>query len=177
LKVEDGHLQMAMRRTSSSGDLKVKLASVLLAAALLALPQLSFAQSSDIFAIDYIQQNLKKGITTPADVIRAFGDPHSRDSRISSEGGSQETFVYIKNGAKPKKSGRSLGALLGVARGVVGDVASATGNYNREADRALGGAGKIADRVSSTVPAAQEQKQVTLTISFSGGVLSNFEMR
>lgn len=158
----------------------VNLPALILSAALLLASAVASAQSPDIYSVNYVMQHLRKGVTTPDDVLRSFGTPHRRDVRASSEGEAEERFVYLQGGApKPKREGGGLGRLFGAARGVMGDVAGITGSRNPELDRALGSAGRIADRVATVAPAAapeQAPAALTLTIVFSGGVLKSYDM-
>lgn len=159
--------------------------------ALLCLPAAVMAQSANVLAPDYVMQNLKKGVTKRADVLRLFGEPVHSDVQVSSETGSIETLIYGGAGPqatpKRKKSSGGFGAFLRTARGVANDVAGITGKsygYGSDTARVLNKAENLAntaDRFSASAasddasePAA---RGLTLTIQLRNGVVTSYEMR
>lgn len=167
--------------------MKLTLAMLLLAASTTALGQANHALSPE-----YVMGNLKKGVTTRADVLRLFGEPVKRDVRVSSESGSIETFVYtsgpVAQEPQKKAKGGGFSALLRTARSVAGDVAAATGRsyYGSDAADALRRAEHLAnaaDRASASVQSSaggaadsSASLALTLTIELKNGVVTSYEM-
>lgn len=157
------------------------------------------AQGPNIYSFDYVSTNLKKGVTTKAQVLDRFGEPTRKDVKLDSERGSVETYTYLQGGAPTaqtvpakKKRGGGFGNLLRTVGGAASDVASITGkNYYGSgayegayrAERAA----NLADRVSAAsesddagdAPQASQGSgagQTKLIIRIADGVVSGFEM-
>lgn len=184
----------------------MKVLNWMLAVMLLCLPAVGMTQSTNVLSPEYVMQNLKKGVTKRADVLRLFGEPAHTDVQVSSETGSFETLIYGGSGQqsqmnkqaqskalrKSKASG-GFGAFLRTARGIANDVAGITGkgtSYGSELDQGLRKAENLAntaDRLSNAAEANAAEanadaneptaQALTLTIRLQNGVLTSYEMR
>lgn len=158
------------------------------------------AQTRDIYSVEYVSSNLKKGVTTRAQVIERFGQPTRKDVKLDSEQGSVETYAYLQGGAAAqsaqteparKKRFAGLGNLVRNVGGIANDVAGATGKsyYNSgvyegayRAERAANVADRVAnaagpsDSADGQVSATPTAGHAKLLIRMADGVVSGFEM-
>lgn len=159
-------------------------ASVLLAAT----PSVSHAQQGTVshdvmFTVDYIRSNCKKGKTTKADLLAAFGQP--TQSRLNaSDSGSVEVLQYQRGAAPQAKQrggvGRGLRGLANLAAGVAeASGYSGTGQqaarFANTANRMANGADTIEGAGGAAQP-AQASGPSTLVIELTNDVVSSWTL-
>ncbi|MDQ1119646.1 MULTISPECIES: hypothetical protein [Pseudoxanthomonas] len=147
----------------------------------------AWAQTADIFDIDYVQGHLVAGKTTKAQVLESFGEPTSKKAKLSSSGGASETYVYIKGAAKKPaaSAGSGFGKMVGSLRGVLGDVSDLTGknvggevaSNSYRAQRSANAADRLSARAGTDADtSAGADGASRLTIQIQGGVVTSFDM-
>ncbi len=147
------------------------------------------ASPQNIFEVDYVLSNLKKGVTTKDQVLEHFGEPTKRDVKLTSEGGASETLIYLKGAPKKaaKSGGTGFGKMMGSLRGIVSDVSSATGKnvtgttyaQSYDAQRRAEAADRLAARAGSAQGDAEDAGSdgaSRLTIQLKDGVVSSYAM-